>query len=76
MKFSIDLVENFKQLVKQVEEGKMHVESISMIPYLQPRYITDDLKETERKNKVDYYEYTITIRDGGSNKDDKKRTRK
>lgn len=57
----IDLDENFKQLVKLVEEGKLRVESISLEPHLQPRYLTDDLQETERKNKLEYYEYKITI---------------
>ena len=63
MKYCIDLDENFKQLVRLVEEGKMRVESISLEPHLQPRYITDDLKETERKNKLEYYEYTIVIKE-------------
>lgn len=67
MKYHIDLEENFEQLVKYVKEGKLKVESISVEPHLQPRYITDDIKETERKNKLEYYEYTITIR---QNKED------
>ena len=62
MKYHIDLEENFEQLVKYVKEGKLKVESISCEPHLQPRYITDDIKETERKNKLEYYEYIITIR--------------
>lgn len=63
MKHYIDIDEDFKQLVKLVEEGKMRVESISCEPHLQPRYLTDDLEETERKNKLEYYEYNITIRE-------------
>lgn len=62
MKYHIDLEENFEQLVKYVKEGKLKVESISCEPHLQPRYITDDIKETERKDKLEYYEYIITIR--------------
>lgn len=63
MKYCIDLDENFKQLVKLVEEGKMRVESISLEPHLQPRYLTDDLEETERKNKLEYYEYIVVIKE-------------
>lgn len=57
-----DLDKEFEQLIKYVKEGKMKVESISCITNLQPRYITDDIKETERKDKLECYEYTITIR--------------
>ena len=63
MKYYLDLTEGLEELVKNVKEGKMIVENISCEPYLQPRYITDDLEETERKNKLEYYEYTITIRE-------------
>lgn len=62
MKHYIDLDKEFEQLVKYVKEGKLEVESISFEPHLQPRYLTDDLKETERKDKLEYYEYIITIR--------------
>ena len=62
MKYHIDLEEEVEQLIKYVKEGKMEIESISCEPHLQPRYITDDIKETERKDKLEYYEYTITIR--------------
>lgn len=59
----IDLEEEFEQIAKYVKERKMEIESISLEPHLQPRYLTDDLQETERKNKLEYYEYNITIRD-------------
>ena len=62
MKHYIDLDKELEQLIEYVKEGKMKVESISYIPNLQPRYITDDIKETERKDKLEYCEYTITIR--------------
>lgn len=62
MKHYLDLTKELEQLVKYVKEGKMKVESISYDPHLQPRYLTDDLKETKRKDKLEYYEYTITIR--------------
>lgn len=63
MRHYIDLDKELEQLVKYIKEGKMKVESISCEPHLQPRYITDDLQETQRKNKLEYYEYIITIRD-------------
>ena len=63
MKHYIDLEENFEQIVKLVKERKLMVESISFTPHLQPRYLTDDLQETERKNKLEYYEYTIVIKE-------------
>lgn len=63
MRHYIDLDKELEQLVKYIKEGKMKVESISCEPHLQPRYLTDDLKETQRKNKLEYYEYIITIRD-------------
>ena len=59
----LDLNAQLEEILKYVKEGKMVVENISIEPHLQPRYITDDLKETERKNKLEYYEYNITIRD-------------
>ena len=62
-KYYLDLIEGLEELVKNVKEGKMIVENISCEPHLQPRYITDDLEETKRKNKLEYYEYTITIRE-------------
>ena len=62
MKHYIDLDKELEQLIKYVKEGKMRVESISCIPNLQPRYITDDIKETKRKDKLEYCEYIITIR--------------
>lgn len=62
-KYYLDLIEGLEELVKNVKEGKMIVENISCEPHLQPRYITDDLEETERKNKLEYCEYTITIRE-------------
>lgn len=63
MKHYINLEEQLEQLIKLVKEGKMRIESISLEPHLQPRYLTDDLKERERKNKLEYYEYTIVIRE-------------
>lgn len=62
MKHYLDLTKEFEQLVKLIKKGKMIVENISCEPHLQPRYLTDDLKETKRKDKLEYYEYTITIR--------------
>lgn len=62
MKYHIDLEEELEQLIRYVKEGKMEIESISFEPHLQPRYITDDIKETIRKDKLEYYEYIITIR--------------
>lgn len=44
-------------------EGKLIVENISLEPHLQPRYLIDDLEQTEIKNKLEYYEYKITIRE-------------
>lgn len=61
MKHYIDLDEELEQLIKLVKEGKMKIQSISCEPHLQPRYITDDLQETIRKDKLEYYEYNITI---------------
>ena len=63
MKYYIDLNKEFEQLAKYVKEGKLRVESISYEPHLQPRYLTDDLKETERKNKLEYSEFNITIKE-------------
>lgn len=59
----IDLNKVFEELVQLIRERKLIVENISVEPYLQPRYLTDDLEETERKDKLEYYEYTITIRE-------------
>ena len=58
----IDLNEAFEGLVQPIREGKLIVENISCEPHLQPRYLIDDLEETERKDKLEYYEYKITIR--------------
>ena len=61
---NVDLdLEKLEQLIKYVKEGKMKVQSISLEPHLQPRYLTDDLQETIRKDKLEYYEYTIVIRE-------------
>lgn len=57
----IDLNKAFEELVQLIREGKLIVENISVEPHLQPRYLTDDLEETERKDKLEYYEYKITI---------------
>ncbi len=61
MKHYIDLDKELEILIKLVKEGKMKVQSISCEPHLQPRYIIDDLQETIRKEKLEYYEYNITI---------------
>lgn len=61
MKHYINLDKELENLMKLVKEGKMKVQSISCEPHLQPRYMTDDLQETIRKNKLEYYEYNITI---------------
>ena len=53
----------FEELVQLIREGKLIVENISLEPHLQPRYLTDDLEETEIKDKLEYYEYKITIRE-------------
>lgn len=63
MKHYIDLDEELERLIKLVKEGKMKVQSISYEPHLQPRYITDDLQETIRKDKLEYCEYTIVIKE-------------
>ena len=52
----IDLNKAFEELVQLIREGKLIVENISCEPHLQPRYLIDDLEETERKNKLEYYE--------------------
>ena len=59
----IDLNEVFEELVQLIKEGKFIVKDISLEPHLQPRYLTDDLEETERKDKLEYYEYKITIKE-------------
>lgn len=59
----IDLNKEFEELVQLIREGKLIVENISLEPHLQPRYLIDDLEETEIKNKLEYYEYKITIRE-------------
>lgn len=61
MKHYIDLNDVLEQFVKYVKEGKMKVINISCEPYLQPRYLIDNLEETERKDKLEYCEYNITI---------------
>lgn len=53
----------FEELVQLIREGKLIVENISLEPHLQPRYLIEDLEETEIKNKLEYYEYKITIRE-------------
>ena len=53
----------FEELVQLIREGKLIVEDISLEPHLQPRYLTDDLEESERKDKLEYCEYKITIRE-------------
>ena len=59
----IDLNKSFEELVQLIREGKLIVEDISLEPHLQPRYLTDDLEESERKDKLEYCEYKITIRE-------------
>ena len=59
----IDLNEAFEGLVQLIREGKLIVENISCEPHLQPRYLIEDLEETERNDKLEYYEYKITIRE-------------
>ena len=59
----IDLNEAFEGLVQLIREGKLIVENISCEPHLQPRYLKEDLEETERKDKLEYYGYKITIRE-------------
>lgn len=59
----MNIEEVFDKIYEQVKCGKMEIVNISAEPHLQPRYLTDDLQETERKNKLEYYEYNITIRD-------------
>ena len=49
----IDLNEAFEGLVQLIREGKLIVENISCEPHLQPRYLIDDLEETERKDKLE-----------------------
>lgn len=63
MKNYVDLSQTFEQLVKLVKENKIEVQTISCEPHLQHRYITDDLKETERKDKLEYYEYHIILKE-------------
>lgn len=62
MKYNFDLYEMLEKIYEQVKHGKMEIVSISCEPHLQPRYLTDDLKETEKKDKLGYYEYNITFR--------------
>ena len=59
----IDLNKSFEELVQLIREGKLIVENISCEPHLRPRYLIEDLEETEIKNKLEYYEYKITIRE-------------
>lgn len=58
----IDLTMALDEIYEQVKKGEMEIVSISAEPNLQPRYLTDDLKETKRKNKLEYYEYNLTLR--------------
>lgn len=62
MKYNFDLYKTLEEIYEQVKHGEMEIISISIEPHLQPRYLTDDLEETERKNKLEYYEYNITFR--------------
>lgn len=62
MKNDLDLYEMLREIYEQVKHGEMEIISISFEPHLQPRYLTDDLEETERKNKLEYYEYNLTFR--------------
>ena len=59
----IDLNKAFEELVQLIREGKLIVKNILLEHHLQPRYLIDDLEETERKDKLEYYEYKITIRE-------------
>lgn len=61
MKNDLDLYEMLGEIYEQVKHGEMEIISISFEPHLQPRYLTDDLEETERKNKLEYYEYNLTF---------------
>ena len=58
----INLNKAFEELVQLIRERKLIIENISLEPHLQPRYLIDDLEESERKDKLEYYEYKITIR--------------
>lgn len=62
MKYNFDLYETLEEIYEQVKHGEMEIINISIEPHLQPRYLADDLEETERKNKLEYYEYNITFR--------------
>ena len=59
----INLNKAFEELVQLIRERKLIIENISLEPHLQPRYLIDDLEESERKDKLEYYEYKITIRE-------------
>lgn len=62
MKINYDLNEMLEEICEKVQHGKMEVINISFEPHIQPRYLTDSLEETERKDKLEYYEYNITLR--------------
>lgn len=62
MKYNFDLYEILEEIYEQVKHGKMEIVNILCEPHLQPRYLTDSLEETERKDKLEYYEYNITFR--------------
>ena len=62
MKYNFDLYEILEKIYEQVKHGKMEIVNISCEPHLQPRYLTDDLEETKKKDKLEYYEYNITFR--------------
>ena len=62
MKYNFDLYEILEEIYEQVKHGKMEIVNIFYEPHLQSRYLTDSLEETERKDKLEYYEYNITLR--------------
>lgn len=62
MKYNFDLYETLEEIYEQVKHGEMEIVNILVEPHLQPRYLTDDLEEEERKNKLEYYEYNLTFR--------------
>ena len=62
MKNNFDLYEMLEEICKQVKLGNMEIVGITGEPHIQPRYLTDTLEETKRKDKLEYFEYIITIR--------------
>lgn len=62
MKYNFDLYETLEEIYEQVKHGEMEIINISIEPHLQQRYLTDDLEEKNRKDKLDFYEYNITFR--------------